>query len=575
MASWVDRLTAIKSVGREFIERRVGDRIGLILFGREAYLQAPLTFDRKTVETLLDESAIGLAGKETAIGDAIGLAIRTLDDAKVDAGRRVLILLTDGANTAGSVEPLKAADLAAQRKMVIYPIGIGADSITVRSLFGLRQINPSSDLDEATLTAIADKTGGRYFRARDADELTKIYEVARSARARGVRRARLQAGHGAVLLAARRGSRCSRSRRAMGSLAAGWWRARAPAVVLRSEVEPWLTSTSCGPGGSPCCRSAIWLIWQLLRGRADGGGWRIARRRAAARARARRARGAARKPLAAGCAARVRRARGRRARGPRVGAAARARVSLGRGARRRARSVALDGRGRRRAVATRTRALEGARFARAAHGRADRARRVLDSRVHGHAAHDGHADDQLARRRGQHVDHADARQLARRPVSARRRRCCARRACARATSSRSPMPTSPPPTSSSPASCAARASGSACSPIGTEQGAPIPRARRRLRDRQPGRRSSCRSSTSRGSSVSRPRAAAGSRGSRPTTAISRRCFRPRRCPARRRSRRRASGRRPTSGATAAAGSRSRCCRSSRFPSGAAGSRCGS
>ena len=175
--SWVDRLTAIKSVGREFIERRVGDRIGLILFGREAYLQAPLTFDRKTVETLLDESAIGLAGKETAIGDAIGLAIRTLDDAKVDAGRRVLVLLTDGANTAGSVEPLKAADLAAQRKMVIYPIGIGADSITVRSLFGLRQINPSSDLDETTLTAIANKTGGRYFRARDADELTKIYAL--------------------------------------------------------------------------------------------------------------------------------------------------------------------------------------------------------------------------------------------------------------------------------------------------------------------------------------------------------------------------------------------------------------
>jgi len=175
--SWVDRLTAIKSVGREFIERRVGDRVGLILFGREAYLQAPLTFDRKTVETLLDESAIGLAGKETAIGDAIGLAIRTLDDAKVDAGRRVLILLTDGANTAGSVEPLKAADLAAQRKMVIYPIGIGADSITVRSLFGLRQINPSADLDEGTLTAIAEMTGGRYFRARDTTEFQQIYKI--------------------------------------------------------------------------------------------------------------------------------------------------------------------------------------------------------------------------------------------------------------------------------------------------------------------------------------------------------------------------------------------------------------
>jgi Ca-activated chloride channel family protein len=174
---WVDRLTATKAVVKGFIERRVGDRIGLILFGREAYLQTPLTFDRKTVQTLLDESVIGLAGKETAIGDSIGLAIRTLDDAGVEAGRRVLILLTDGANTAGAVEPLKAADLAAQRKMVIYTIGIGADALTVRSLFGLRQINPSADLDETTLTAIADKTGGRYFRARDTEEFAQIYKI--------------------------------------------------------------------------------------------------------------------------------------------------------------------------------------------------------------------------------------------------------------------------------------------------------------------------------------------------------------------------------------------------------------
>src|SRR5690606_4036471 len=162
---------------REFIARRVGDRVGLILFGREAYLQTPLTFDRQTVQTLLDEAVIGLAGKETAIGDAIGLAIRTLDDAGVESGRRVLVLLTDGANTAGEVEPLKAADLAAQRNMVIHTIGMGADALTVRSLFGLRQINPSADLDEATLTAIAERTGGRYFRARDTQELAAAYDV--------------------------------------------------------------------------------------------------------------------------------------------------------------------------------------------------------------------------------------------------------------------------------------------------------------------------------------------------------------------------------------------------------------
>jgi Ca-activated chloride channel family protein len=174
---WVDRLTATKAVATDFIDRRVGDRVGLILFGREAYLQAPLTFDRATVSTLLDEAVIGLAGKETAIGDSIGLAIRTLEDAGVEQGRRVLVLLTDGANTAGAVDPRKAAELAAQRKMIIYTIGIGADALTVRSLFGLRQINPSADLDEETLTAIAEMTGGRYFRARDTAEFAQIYSI--------------------------------------------------------------------------------------------------------------------------------------------------------------------------------------------------------------------------------------------------------------------------------------------------------------------------------------------------------------------------------------------------------------
>ena len=174
---WVDRLTATKAVAQEFIERRLGDRIGLILFGRETYLQIPLTFDRPTVQTLLDEAVIGLAGQETSIGDAIGLAIRTLSDAGVEENRRVLILLTDGANTAGAVEPLKAAQLAAERGMVIYTIGIGADALTVRSLFGVRQINPSADLDEDVLREIAVLTGGAYFRARDISELEQIYFV--------------------------------------------------------------------------------------------------------------------------------------------------------------------------------------------------------------------------------------------------------------------------------------------------------------------------------------------------------------------------------------------------------------
>lgn len=174
---WVDRLTATKAIAKEFIERRIGDRIGLILFGRETYLQAPLTFDRATVQILLDEAVIGLAGQETAIGDAIGLGIRTLTDAEIQESRRVLVLLTDGANTAGAIDPLKAAELARDRGMVIYTIGIGADSVMVQSLFGVREVNPSADLDEETLTTIAEGTGGRYFRARDTEAFQQIYAV--------------------------------------------------------------------------------------------------------------------------------------------------------------------------------------------------------------------------------------------------------------------------------------------------------------------------------------------------------------------------------------------------------------
>jgi len=171
----VDRLTATKQVAGEFIERREGDRIGLILFGAQAYVQAPLTFDRQTVLTLLYEAAIGLAGKETAIGDAIGLAVKRLQG--VESQRRVLILLTDGANTAGEVAPLKAAELAAEKGLKIYTIGVGATEKEVRSLFGTRRVNPSRDLDEKTLSAIAEQTGGRYFRARNTQELQQIYHL--------------------------------------------------------------------------------------------------------------------------------------------------------------------------------------------------------------------------------------------------------------------------------------------------------------------------------------------------------------------------------------------------------------
>lgn len=170
----VTRLEATKAVAGDFIERRVGDRMGLILFGRLAYLQTPLTFDRRTVAQLLNESFVGMAGSETAIGDAIGLAIKRLRENNVE--KKTLIVLTDGANTAGAVDPLKAAQLAAVEGLTIYTVGIGADPRSFSGIFG-GQVGRSSSLDEKTLEAIATTTGGRYFRARNARELAAIYAL--------------------------------------------------------------------------------------------------------------------------------------------------------------------------------------------------------------------------------------------------------------------------------------------------------------------------------------------------------------------------------------------------------------
>ena len=170
----VSRLSAVKAIAGDFIERRESDRLGLILFGDQAYLQTPLTFDRETVRTQLNEAAIGLAGKRTAIGDAIGLAVKRLRDQPQE--NRVLVLLTDGDNTAGQVAPLKAAQLARREQVRIYTIGMGADELPVQTLFGVQRV-ANTQLDERTLKAIADATEGRYFRARDSQELQQIYRL--------------------------------------------------------------------------------------------------------------------------------------------------------------------------------------------------------------------------------------------------------------------------------------------------------------------------------------------------------------------------------------------------------------
>ena len=173
----ISRLVIVKYILGEFLEARKGDRVGLILFGTNAYLQAPLTFDLATVQQYLEETTLRLAGERTAIGDAIGLAVKRLKDRP--ESQRVLILLTDGENTAGNIDPRKAADLAAQAGIKIYTIGVGAESMQVSNGFfgGSRMVNPSSELDESTLTYIANETGGQYFRARDPKELLSIYET--------------------------------------------------------------------------------------------------------------------------------------------------------------------------------------------------------------------------------------------------------------------------------------------------------------------------------------------------------------------------------------------------------------
>ena len=171
----VNRLTMLKYVLNDFIERRVGDRLGLILFADTAYVQTPLTFDRATVKQMLVEAELGLVGDKTAIGDALGLAAKRFNDK--GESNRILILLTDGQNTAGNITPNEALEIAKQTGIKVYTIGIGADEMLVRSFFGTRKVNPSADLDENLLTKIAKETGGQYFRARNTSELATIYDL--------------------------------------------------------------------------------------------------------------------------------------------------------------------------------------------------------------------------------------------------------------------------------------------------------------------------------------------------------------------------------------------------------------
>ena len=158
----IDRLTAVKQVLGNFIDRRSGDRIGLIVFGESAYLQAPFTLDHAVVRQLLAETAVRMAGPRTMIGDAIGLGIKTFESSTSD--ERVLILLTDGNDTGSKMPPARAAAIAADNGVTIYPIGMG-DPRTAGE----------DQLDVAALDAVAQPTGGRVFLASSRGDLEQVY----------------------------------------------------------------------------------------------------------------------------------------------------------------------------------------------------------------------------------------------------------------------------------------------------------------------------------------------------------------------------------------------------------------
>lgn len=173
MAGGLTRLQVVQRVAGDFIERRHGDRVGLILFGSRPYLQAPVTPDLATVRRFLDQAMIGVAGRETALGDAIGLALKRLraNGGQEEAANAVIVLLTDGRNTAGVMPPREAARLAARAGPRIHTIGVGRSG--QRGAFG--PLTTGSDLDEDTLKDIAHTTGGEYLRATDAAALAAAY----------------------------------------------------------------------------------------------------------------------------------------------------------------------------------------------------------------------------------------------------------------------------------------------------------------------------------------------------------------------------------------------------------------
>lgn len=171
----LSRFGAVEAIAGDFIARRSGDEIGLVLFGTHAFLVTPITYDLSAVRAQLQSAVVGLPGTETAIGDAIAVATKRL--AALPEQARVLILLTDGVNNSGSISPQDAARAAKAAGVRIYTIGVGATRMVVPGLFGDSVVNPSADLDANMLTTIAHETGGQFYRATDGDQLADAYRA--------------------------------------------------------------------------------------------------------------------------------------------------------------------------------------------------------------------------------------------------------------------------------------------------------------------------------------------------------------------------------------------------------------
>ena len=173
-----DRITAAKEVAGSFIADRYGDRIGLVAFAGEAFTQSPLTTDQSTLQTLLARIRSGLIEDGTAIGNGLATAINRLRES--DAKSKVIILLTDGVNTRGEISPMTAAELAKAQGIRVYTIGVGTEGMApypAIDMFGnLTFVNQKVEIDEKTLTTMAEMTGGRYFRATDKAKLQAIYD---------------------------------------------------------------------------------------------------------------------------------------------------------------------------------------------------------------------------------------------------------------------------------------------------------------------------------------------------------------------------------------------------------------